>query len=80
MVQSYDKFLSYIVEQDLWGVCELKPIVNGGEVMKSLGAKNGRWLSEALRLAMEWQLMHPDVDDKEEALEYLKSKREALGV
>jgi hypothetical protein len=29
---------------------------------------------------MEWQLMHPDVDDKEEALEYLKSKREALGV
>ncbi|KAL4807575.1 hypothetical protein BDV18DRAFT_151568 [Aspergillus unguis] len=80
VVQSYDKFLSYIEEQGLLDVCELKPIANGAEVMEAMGGKKGPWLSQALRLVIEWQLLHPDIDDKNEALEYIKSKREELSL
>lgn len=80
MVQSYDKFLSYIVEQDLQDVCELKPIVNGGEVMSAIPAKKGPWVSKALELAIQWQLLHPEIQDKQKALEYLESKKGEFAV
>lgn len=80
VVQSYDKFLSYIVEQGLQDVCELKPIINGGEVMSAIPAKKGPWVSKALELAIQWQLLHPDIQDKQKALEYLESKRGEIGV
>ncbi|KAI9375652.1 hypothetical protein BJX61DRAFT_531480 [Aspergillus egyptiacus] len=73
VVQSYEKFLSYIVEQGLEDVCDLKPIVNGDEIMKALEAKKGPWLSKVLNLAIEWQLLHPENQDKQAALEELKS-------
>ncbi|KAL2829177.1 hypothetical protein BDW59DRAFT_170588 [Aspergillus cavernicola] len=77
VVQSYDRFLSYIVEQDLKSVCEVKPILNGGELMKALGATNGPWLSKALELVMQWQLLHPEIEDKQKALEDLEQLRDA---
>ncbi|BCS19829.1 tRNA adenylyltransferase [Aspergillus puulaauensis] len=80
VVQSYDKFLSYIVEQDLQDVCELKPIVNGGEVMSAIPAKKGPWVSKALELAIQWQLLHPEIQDKQKALEYLESKKGEFAV
>ncbi|KAL3474006.1 hypothetical protein BJX99DRAFT_248584 [Aspergillus californicus] len=78
VVRTYDKFLSYIVEQDLESVCEVKPIVNGGEVMKAMGAKNGPWMSKALDFVVRWQLLYPEVQDKEKALEDLESRRSEL--
>ncbi|KAL4871129.1 hypothetical protein BDV12DRAFT_194775 [Aspergillus spectabilis] len=80
VVKSYNQFLSYIVEQGLEGVCELKPIVNGGEVMKALGVKMGPWMSKALDVVMQWQLLNPEIQDKQKALEYLEGKRAELGV
>lgn len=80
MVREYDRFLAYIVEKDLEGVCELKPIVNGGDIMKSLGAKNGPWMSKATTMALEWQLLHPSVDDKLMALEHISERRSELGL
>ncbi|KAJ5250034.1 hypothetical protein N7489_000444 [Penicillium chrysogenum] len=74
----YDQFLAYIVENDLEGVCELKPIVNGDEIMKSLGAKKGPWMSKAVNMALEWQLLHPDSTDKEKALEEIARRRAEL--
>ncbi|KAJ5841890.1 hypothetical protein N7534_011720 [Penicillium rubens] len=74
----YDHFLAYIVENDLEGVCELKPIVNGDEIMKSLGAKKGPWMSKAVNMALEWQLLHPDSTDKEKALEEIARRRAEL--
>jgi hypothetical protein len=80
VVKSYNKFLSYIVEQGLEGVCELKPIVNGGEVMKAFGVKMGPWMSKALDLVMQWQLLNPRIQDKQKALKYLEGKRAEIGV
>lgn len=79
MIREYDQFLAYIVEQDLEGVCELKPIVNGGEIMKSLGAKNGPWMSKATTIVLEWQLLNPDTS-QETALEQLAGRRAELGL
>ncbi|KAF7118140.1 hypothetical protein CNMCM5793_007533 [Aspergillus hiratsukae] len=53
VIQEYDGFISYIIQNDLQGVCEMKPIVNGGEIMKALEAKNGPWMSNALDMTCE---------------------------
>lgn len=78
MIREYDQFLSYISRQDLLGVCELKPIVNGGEIMASLGATKGPWMSKALDMVTKWQLLHPEISDKEKALEMLQERKSEL--
>lgn len=78
VAREYDQFLAYIVEKDLEGVCELKPIVNGDEIMKSLGAKKGPWMSKAVNMALEWQLLHPDSTDKEEVLKEIAGRQAEL--
>ncbi|KAJ5178423.1 uncharacterized protein N7500_001122 [Penicillium coprophilum] len=76
--REYDQFLAYIVESDLEDVCDLKPIVNGDEILKSLGAKKGPWMSKAINMAMEWQLLHPDITEKEKVLEEIVGRRAEL--
>lgn len=80
MIQEYDAFLAYIAKHDLEGVCEMKPIVNGGEIMKALKASNGPWMSKATSLVVKWQLLHPEITDKEKALEAVSESREELGL
>ncbi|EAA61363.1 hypothetical protein AN7312.2 [Aspergillus nidulans FGSC A4] len=79
VVQSYDQFLSYIVEQDLQDVCDLKHIVKGDEIMEAFETrKKGPWVSNALKLVIEWQLLHPGVEDKEGALKLRNAANAAL--
>ncbi|KAL4769036.1 hypothetical protein BDW60DRAFT_219210 [Aspergillus nidulans var. acristatus] len=79
VVQSYDQFLSYIVEQDLQDVCELKHIVKGDEIMKAFETKKkGPWVSNALKLVIEWQLLHPGVENKEGVLKLRNAASTAL--
>ncbi|KAL4903245.1 hypothetical protein BDW74DRAFT_169126 [Aspergillus multicolor] len=79
VVQSYNQFLSYIVDQGLEDVCDLKHIVKGDEVMKEFGGKKGPWVSKALKLVIDWQLLHPDSQDKQELFKFLETKREEIG-
>lgn len=80
MVLEYSWFLEYIVAQGLEDVCELKPIVNGREIMEALGAQEGgSWISTALSLVFELQLLHPDMD-KEKVLDEIRKRREELGL
>ncbi|EAW14519.1 tRNA adenylyltransferase [Aspergillus clavatus NRRL 1] len=80
VAQEYDQLISYIVKNDLQDVCEMKPMVNGAEVMKAMGAKNGPWLSKALDLVIKWQLLHPEITEKEKALEYVLSRKDEFGL
>jgi tRNA nucleotidyltransferase/poly(A) polymerase len=80
VVDGYNKFLSYIVENDLQDVCTMKPIVNGSEIMKGLGARNGPWMSKAMEEVIEWQLLHPDVTDKQKALDHLAQMKGEFGL
>ncbi|KAJ5611828.1 hypothetical protein N7528_008933 [Penicillium herquei] len=79
VTKEYDQFLSYIVENDLKDVCDLKPIVNGGDIMAALGAKKGPWMSKATTFVVEWQLLNPNTD-KEATLEEIKRRRSELGL
>ena len=80
MAQEYDQFLAYLVETDLDNVCELKPIVNGAEIMQHLGAKKGPWMSKATSLVVEWQLLHPEIADKSVVLEEISARRAEFGL
>lgn len=80
MVQGYDRFLSYVVQNDLEGVCEIKPVVNGSEISRALGAKTGPWMSKALDMVIKWQLLHPEITEKEEALQALLDRKAELGL
>ncbi|GFF58158.1 hypothetical protein IFM51744_09456 [Aspergillus udagawae] len=78
VIQEYDRFISYIIQNDLQDVCEMKPIVNGGDIMKALEAKNGPWMSIALDMVFKWQLLHPEITEKEKALKYLIDRKDEL--
>ncbi|KAL2851623.1 hypothetical protein BJY01DRAFT_232881 [Aspergillus pseudoustus] len=78
VVQTYDRLLTYIIEQGLDSAFELKPLINGDEIKKFLNAKSGRWLSRALELVIQWQLLHPESEDKQQALEELDRRRAEL--
>lgn len=80
VIHDYDKFLSYIKDQGLLEAYELKPIVNGDEIMKALGLSKGPWMGKALDIVIRWQLQHPEISEKEKALEELKSRRDELEI
>lgn len=61
-------------------VTELKPIVNGREISEFLDAPMGPWMSRALDVVIRWQLLHPGVTDKEQALQDLASKKDELQI
>ncbi|PYI33991.1 ATP :tRNA-specific tRNA nucleotidyltransferase [Aspergillus indologenus CBS 114.80] len=68
VVEEYARFIAYIREQNLQDVYDLKPLVNGDQVMKTMGGKKGPWLAKALQMVVEWQLVHPESTDQEEVL------------
>jgi tRNA nucleotidyltransferase (CCA-adding enzyme) len=80
VIRDYDLFLSYLENEKLLDVTELKPIANGNEVSASLGVRRGRWMSTALEMLIKWQLLHPEITEKDQALEELKNRRAELGV
>lgn len=78
--REFDAFLTYIENEDLLEVAELRPIANGKEVSTAFGLPNGKWLASALEMLISWQLLHPKSTDKDQALEALKSRRAELGI
>ena len=80
VIQEYDAFLEYMVKQDLKEICEMKPIANGDEIMKHMKVSKGPWMSKVIDAAIKWQLLYPEVTEKEKILEALSSQREELGI
>lgn len=58
----------------------MKPIVDGGEIMKALKAKGGPWTGKAMDIVIKWQLLHPDITDKNKVLEEVSNRREEFGL
>lgn len=80
VIQEYAAFLSYLEKENLLEVTELKPIANGNEVSAALGVRSGRWMTTAMEMLIRWQLLHPEISEKDQALEMLKDRRAELGV
>jgi tRNA nucleotidyltransferase (CCA-adding enzyme) len=77
-VSEYHRLLQYFEQNDLLEVHSMRPIVNGGKIVKALGMKSGPWMTKALDLLIRWQLSHPEVTDQQEALNFLVSKKAEL--
>lgn len=80
VVDQYHKFLTYIVDNDLEEVCTMKPIVNGGEIMEAIAMRKGPWMSRAQEEIVKWQLLHPDITDKQKALDHLIAMKGTFGL
>jgi tRNA nucleotidyltransferase (CCA-adding enzyme) len=78
VIHEYDRFLSYVKEQDLLDVCALRPIVKGSEVMTALGAVQGPWINKAMNMIIQWQLLSPHNLEKEAALEEITRRKAEL--
>jgi hypothetical protein len=78
VIHEYDRFLSYVKEQDLLDVCALRPIVKGSEVMTALGAVQGPWINKAMNMIIQWQLLNPHNLEKEAALEEITRRKAEL--
>lgn len=46
--------------------------------MAGLGATKGPWMRKALEMVIKWQLLHPEISDKEKALEMLQERKSEL--
>ncbi|EFR04771.1 tRNA nucleotidyltransferase [Nannizzia gypsea CBS 118893] len=69
VLDEYLKVLKFLEEQNLLEVNNLKPLVNGRDMIKALNSKAGAWLTTALDIAVEWQIRNPDRTDAAGAIE-----------
>ena len=79
VIERYSKLLAYIRDSMLEDVADLRPIVNGRQIVEAMGVKTGRWMTRALEMVMTWQLDHPD-GEVGEVLEMLRGRRRELGI
>ncbi|KAI8983356.1 hypothetical protein BD414DRAFT_515839 [Trametes punicea] len=76
-IAAYNRFASRIEELRLPDAVDAKPILDGREVVKVLGAASpGPWTGQVLARVVEWQLEHPD-GTKEECEAWLRSEQAA---
>lgn len=60
VLDGYSSWLSHLSSLKLLDIDQLKPIVDGDELMKAFNRKGGKWVSAALESVMKWQLRNPD--------------------
>ncbi|QLG74588.1 hypothetical protein HG535_0G04710 [Zygotorulaspora mrakii] len=72
MEKKYKYLRSAIYNQNLENAHQLKPLLNGKEVLQGLNRKAGPWLGKVNEQAIYWQFDNPN-GTKAELLEYMKS-------
>ncbi|PIL30884.1 hypothetical protein GSI_07053 [Ganoderma sinense ZZ0214-1] len=75
-VAAYNKFVARIEELGLPAAVDAKPVLDGKEVMKLLGAPPGPWTGTILARVVEWQLEHPE-GTKQECEAWLREEQAA---
>ncbi|KAF8061010.1 hypothetical protein FPV67DRAFT_1423258 [Lyophyllum atratum] len=61
IVNTYNVFMARVEELSLPDAVDAKPLLNGGEVVKALGAaKPGAWTGKVMNQLLEWQLGNPE--------------------
>jgi tRNA nucleotidyltransferase (CCA-adding enzyme) len=56
----------------------MRPILDGSQIMKALGMKSGPWLAKAQDMLIRWQLLHPEITDRQIAVDFLMTKKDEL--
>lgn len=68
----YEAFHEYIYLQKLENCHDLRPLINGKEMLKELNMKAGPWLGKINEKAILWQLDNPGMA-REDLLNYIKT-------
>lgn len=71
VLKSYGSLVKTIIEKDLMNAHEIKPLIDGKTLVKSLGMKPGPWISKATQEIIVWQLDNPE-GTPEECLTFVK--------
>ena len=79
-LQRYTKFVKWVRQHELLDAAVLKPILNGEDIKVLFELKkSGPFMRNAIDAVAEWQYGHA-MGSKDEAKEWLFSRREALGI
>lgn len=71
VLKSYGYLVETIIQKDLMNAHEIKPLIDGKTLVKSLGMKPGPWISKATQEIIVWQLDNPE-GTPEECLTFIK--------
>ena len=80
VLDGYCSWLSRLASLKLLDVDQLKPIVDGNELMRAFNTKGGRWVSAALNCVIEWQLRNPNQTDTASAIAEVRERKEELNI
>ena len=67
IIRNYESWLAFLKDLGLLDAHEMRPILNGNDVMEAVGRSSGPWLSEALDAVIRWQLRNPESTDADGA-------------
>ncbi|PFH54731.1 hypothetical protein AMATHDRAFT_72489 [Amanita thiersii Skay4041] len=80
IIGNYNKFLEQIEQLGLAEVTELKPLMDGRELIRIIGAtKPGPWTGNLLARISEWQIEHPR-GTKEACIDWLLNEKRQGGI
>ena len=80
VLEGYCSWLLGLSSLKLLDVYQLKPIVDGKDLMSAFNTKGGKWVSAALDCVIEWQLRNPSQTDAASAIAEVKERREELNI
>ena len=72
VLQKYEIFYKYLIDEHLDKISEIKPILNGKDIKKDLNITDGKLIGSYLSKLIEEQIKNPNLT-KEEAINYLKN-------
>lgn len=73
MIDRYQKLLAHCEDLDVLSVYDLKPLLDGTTLAKSLDTRPGPWMKDALDVVVAWQLRNPESRDPDAVVAEIRS-------
>ncbi|KAK3323542.1 hypothetical protein B0T19DRAFT_426350, partial [Cercophora scortea] len=80
VLAEWQQLLDHLVELDVVNAPSMKRVVDGRVLSKALGVKPGPWMTQALDVAMAWQLRNPGETDPAGGVEEVRKRKTELGI
>ena len=77
IIEKNQRFLSYIINEDMMHIDKMKPLFNGKELLEKLNMKAGKELGMLIEYLLDEQIKDPKLS-KDDAIELLKKKKDEI--
>ena len=74
VIAEYHSFMEWIVIEDLLEAHNLKPLVDGRQLVQKVGKAPGPWMKNGLRTLLAWQFRNPGVTDSAKGIKEVISR------